>query len=39
MAGAFSADECRRIIELGNARPTMDGKTEDHRERYASEVV
>lgn len=40
MAGAFSADECRRIAGLGNARPAMDGKTEDHRERYrASEVV
>jgi PKHD-type hydroxylase len=40
MAGAFSADECRRIVGLGNARPKMDGKTEDHRERYrASEVV
>lgn len=40
MAGAFSADECRRIIALGNALPTMVGKTEDHRERYrASEVV
>jgi PKHD-type hydroxylase len=40
MAGAFSPDECRRIVELGNARPKMNGKTEDHRERYrVSEVV
>jgi PKHD-type hydroxylase len=40
LAGAFSADECRRIAALGSARPKMDGTTDDHRERYrASEVA
>jgi PKHD-type hydroxylase len=29
--GAFSADECRQIVEFGDALPQADAKVEDHR--------
>jgi PKHD-type hydroxylase len=39
-AGAFTADECRRVIEIGNVRPQMGGVVEDHRrERHRASQV
>jgi PKHD-type hydroxylase len=32
--GGFTADECRRVIEIGDSRPKVGGGTEDHRESY-----
>lgn len=32
--GAFTSDECRRIIEIGEARPKVDGRIEEQREAY-----
>jgi len=40
LAGAFSADECARIVKIGDSLPKFNGMMEGHRERYrASEVV
>jgi PKHD-type hydroxylase len=38
-SGVFSAEECRRIVELGDARPRMSGGLDLHRERYRDSHV
>lgn len=39
LAGAFTADECRRVVELGNSRPQMRGETNDPREQFRDSKV
>ena len=38
-AGAITADECRRIIEIGNSRPQVSGELEVHRDKYRDSHV
>ena len=38
-AGAFTREECRRIVELGDALPAMEGLANDARERYRDSEV
>ena len=38
-AGAFTADECRRIVEIGNSRPSVSGELDLHRDRYRESQV
>ena len=37
--GALTADECRRVIDLGNSRPRLIGEMEAHREKYRESHV
>jgi PKHD-type hydroxylase len=37
--GALSADECRRVIALGDSRPQVSGELEVHREKYRDSHV
>lgn len=38
-AGVFTADECCRIVEIGNSRPQMSGGLDYHRERVRDSRV